>query len=101
MKRRIYYMIVRIHENTDRPGSADGKVVAKVTRRCRLGIFSVNDWREMAREIIAELGYTMGDLFSRHDVQEWTYISFIYGSFSKEGLGRSGSQLWRMPTKKA
>jgi len=100
MSRRTYYMIVRIHRCTDRPGSADGEVVATSIRRSRLGIFQVNEWRKIAAKVVAELGYEMGSLFGRHSMTEWKYIAFIYGSFSPEGKGRCGTALWRMPTRK-
>jgi len=99
MSRRTYYMIVRIHRCTDRPGSADGEVVASSIRRSRLGIFQVNEWREIAAKVVAELGYEMGKQFGSHDLREWTYLAFIYGSFSPEGKGRCGSALMRMPTR--
>jgi len=99
--RRNYYIIVRIHKSTDRPGSADGPVVAGAVKRARLGIFQVNKWRAIAAKMVADLGYEMGSPFGRHDIREWQFMAFVYGSFSPEGMGRCGSTLVRLPARKA
>jgi hypothetical protein len=99
--RRTYYMRIEIRPTHDTRAVSSASIspvcVASKSVRSRLGIFQVNEWREIANAEVNGLGYELGLEFGRHPIHDWPLIAFIYGSFSKEGNGRVGSQLWRLP----
>lgn len=99
MTRRTYYMRIEVRESTERGLDAGPVLLAAKSVRCRLGIFQVNEWREIAIRECGEMGFKIGDQFGRHDRREWPVIAFIYGSFNKDGKGRSASALMRIPAK--
>ena len=77
----------------------DAGVVAQYAKRSKLG-----DPRwDFVSELLAKEGYELGPIVGMitRPKTEWPFTAYIYTSLTKDGQGRSGSQLHRWPVRLA
>ena len=88
------YLVVRVATRED----VD---LAKVSTRAALSEGSVlgSGWPKLVA-LLEKNGFEVRHPIGPYNAREWPLTAFAYTSMNKEGRGRSGSSLYRLPCRK-
>ena len=76
--------------------SSKGEVVEQIAVRHALK----TPHQKHVAGVLSKHGYELGPIIGMTPATDWPLLGYVYTSPSKDGVGRSGSQLYRWPMRK-
>ncbi len=97
------YLIVYIKPaaEVDSKEHSDQPPLIQLSTRAALSDHSItgSGWPRLCA-LLAKHGYEVRPEFGSYNPREWPFTAVAYTSMNKDGIGRSGSSLYRLPCRK-